>query len=108
MLNDRERTDILAKDIQETLSEEDLYLQLAEEASELAQACLKLARFKKGTNPTKNQNLDCGEVVYTQQVMEEFTDVLVSASVCGLKQDPNVFLYKILRWKRRLDDVSKK
>ena len=42
--------------------------QLAEEASELAQACLKLARKERGENPTPKSKAEC-----ERELIEEFT-----------------------------------
>ena len=46
-----EKRTALLKMVRDSLSLADLYVQLAEECSELAQASLKLARYYSGTNP---------------------------------------------------------
>lgn len=46
--------------------------QTAEECSELAQACLKMARFMRGENPTTKK-----EYEITANLEEEMADVLI-------------------------------
>lgn len=58
------------------LSREDILCQLAEEASELAQAALKLRRASTKTNPTSTTCFDaCGDL------LEEIADVRVAEEV---------------------------
>lgn len=59
--------------IYDTLSDDDLKLQIVEEASELIQAICKLRRAINGTNPTSVSIMDAQKAVY-----EEIADVLVS------------------------------
>lgn len=59
--------------IYDTLSDDDLKLQIVEEASELIQAVCKLRRAINGTNPTPVSVIDAQKAVY-----EEIADVLVS------------------------------
>ena len=59
--------------IYDTLSDDDLKLQIVEEASELIQAICKLRRAINGTNPTPVSIMDAQKAVY-----EEIADTLVS------------------------------
>ena len=62
--------------IAETLSEEDILCQLAEEAAELAQAALKLRRAIAGTNPTPASEDEALHNLY-----EEIIDVSLAEKV---------------------------
>ena len=59
--------------IYDALSDDDLKLQIVEEASELIQAVCKLRRAINGTNPTPVSVIEAQKAVY-----EEIADVLVS------------------------------
>lgn len=69
----------MSKKISDILPKTEILAQLAEEASELAQAALKLRRALDGTNPTPK---DIGECRYN--ILEEFADVLncINAYCC--------------------------
>lgn len=82
--------------------------QLAEEASELAQACLKLARKERGENPTPKSKAEC-----ERELIEEFTDVIQCARELKLKPDEEQIEEKAERFKIRWiakvqSDVAKK
>ena len=68
--------------IAETLSEEDILCQIAEEASELAKAALKLRRALTGTNPTP---VSVSEA--QNDLIEEYGDVLGAFLVLASKYD---------------------
>lgn len=59
--------------IYDTLSDDDLKLQIVEEASELIQAICKLRHATNGTNPTPVSIMDAQKAVY-----EEIADTLVA------------------------------
>ena len=61
------------------LTPADLWGQLAEEASELAQAALKMQRLELGNNPPRKTTQEC-----INNVIEEHSDV--------------DFCFKLLRW----------
>lgn len=88
--------------VKDNLSEASLYEQMAEEASELARACLKKARVLRGENPTpiSNRTADI-------EVLEELTDIHVVSHVLGLKADSRVFWYKTNRWAERIQDAKR-
>lgn len=90
--------------IRDHLSEEDILCQLAEEASELAQAALKLRRALGGTNPTpinakaaKNNLLEeIADIALILDVMED-TDRDAIWTFCERKLD---------RWIERLEQKN--
>lgn len=83
--------------IAKNLDDSDLFLQLAEEAAELSQACLKYVRAYRGNNPTKDS-----EEVYLKNLIEEFTDIHVAAEVLNINQDIDIYINKIHRWADRI------
>ena len=72
---------------------------LAEEASELAQAALKLRRVYDGTNPTPVKEEDAQERLY-----EEMADVKLYCSMLkvNVKYISEMMLSKQKRWEQRL------
>lgn len=83
--------------IADQLESDDLFLQMAEEAAELSQACLKYVRAHKGNNPTKDS-----EDVYLKGIIEEFTDVQVCAEAIDITADSDIHDSKIHRWADRI------
>jgi NTP pyrophosphatase (non-canonical NTP hydrolase) len=82
--------------------------QLAEEASELAQACLKLARKERGENPTPKSKAEC-----ERELIEEFTDVIQCARELKIKIDEEQIEEKaqrfLTRWiAKTQSDIDKK
>ena len=92
--------------IYDTLSDDDLKLQIIEEASELIQAICKLIRAINGTNPTQVSILDAQKAVY-----EEIADTLVAieaslvtveqAGVSAIQQE------KAERWASRIKEAQR-
>lgn len=93
----------MMKDIYEEVGEPATLELVAEEASELAQACLKLSRILRGENPTP-----VPEVLAAEKVMEEAADVQTALSVLSSAQwyDEDKVMHiqwkKSERWKERL------
>ena len=87
--------------IRKCLGEEDLYLQMAEEAAELSKAALKMARVISGRNPTP-----VTKPVAFHNVLEEIADVKNCMMVLDLnKYDLDISMLqvdKIGRWEERL------
>ena len=83
--------------VADNLDSDDLFLQMAEEAAELSQACLKYVRAHKGNNPTKDS-----EDVYLNGIIEEFTDVQVCAEAIDITADSDIHDSKIHRWADRI------
>ncbi len=83
------------------LSEPAKYEQLAEEASELAQAALKVARIIRNENPTP--------VTIEQaksHLVEEYTDALLAAETLDIRKDEKIAKEKISRWVKRLSKIG--
>lgn len=95
------RTDLetAIRAVKEKLDAVDLYGQLAEECSELAQAALKMQRILRGVNPTTTTEMEC-----TKNLEEEFTDILVVTHVLGLRCNDKIYETKMLRWSKRLNE----
>lgn len=98
----RERLNALAF-IRATVPPGELWAQLAEEATELAHAALKLRRATGEANPTPVEPSDA-----FGQVMEEIADVTLLIHVLQLDTTPDAIRasmdYKLLRWRGRLED----
>ena len=60
----------MSKKVSDILPKTEILAQLGEEASELAQAALKLRRALDGTNPTPKSVAEC-----EANLMEEFADI---------------------------------
>ena len=70
---------------------------LAEECAELAHACLKLARIRRGENPTT-----AGEQATTRSVIEEMADVMICAdAIRECEWYDTDFEFIVTRWKQR-------
>lgn len=89
--------------IKANVSREDLLYQLAEEASELSHAALKLARKLKGSNPTPKSLAEC-----ESDLIEESADVALCLQVLelctldGNSAEQYVRDLKAKRWEERL------
>lgn len=75
-----------------------LIMQLAEEASELSQACLKYIRALEGTNPCAEQDPQ----VYMDNIVEELSDVSNAAEIAWINIDYEIIANKAERWAERL------
>ena len=83
--------------IRDYLSDAEILAQLAEEASELTQAALKLRRVLDGTNPTL--------VEYEKamvNLIEEYGDVVTCLNELDISYDSFLVALKKGRWIRRL------
>lgn len=86
-----------------SLGEEELLCQLAEEASELSQAALKLRRAINGRNPTPKTIVEC-----RHDLVEEVADVGLVLKYLGLtdpeavKERCEIMSSKEYRWENRL------
>ena len=66
----------MSKKVSDILPKTEILAQLAEEASELAQAALKLSRALDGTNPTPKDVEEC-----EMNLLEELADIKVAFTV---------------------------
>ena len=92
--------------IAENLSEEDILCSLAEEASELSQAALKLRRVLDKTNPTP---VDFNAAY--DNLLEEIADVEGAVKVLTLdrkkEEIAKISSDKITRWAQRIKEGKK-
>ena len=92
--------------IRSKVSEEKRYMQLAEEAAELAQASLKVCRTMSDENPTPVTREEAMEKLY-----EEIADVDLALLALGLmdntpQQKVQAYvLAKFRRWNKRLKET---
>lgn len=95
------------KKINDYLTTPDLLCQLAEEASELAQAALKLKRAMEGTNPTPMSVEECVE-----NMDEEIADVSLLVDILGYNTKEHMLAQgrvaqrKAERWLKRLEEAE--
>lgn len=105
------------KKVSDILPQTEILAQLAEEASELAQAALKLRRALDGTNPTPKSVEECLE-----NIQEEMADVFVCLTMFGKSAERdgiliyNRYMEKVIkieyekeaRWRSRLEEKENK
>lgn len=92
------KDDILAR-----VGDEAMWLQLAEEASELSQAASKMARYIHGTNPVYFNGflVDVSDTLRADAV-EEYADVVNICEHLGLPLQRGMIDAKNKRWRERL------
>lgn len=81
----------------EYIGEPAMLEQLAEEACELAQACLKTARILRGENPTPVSIMRA-----RANLKEEFTDVILCADQLKIDIDDRLYDFKLHRFEDRV------
>ena len=90
--------------IREKIPEVDILEQLAEESSELTHAALKLARIKRGINPSP-----ISETQAMENLVEELSDlILITRFVLDIEPDKEVINQKMKRWKNRIENSRSK
>lgn len=92
------KDDILAR-----VGDEAMWLQLAEEASELSQAASKMVRYIHGTNPVYRNGVrmtDPAELM--ADVVEEYMDVVNVAEQLHIPHHRGIIDAKNHRWRERL------
>lgn len=89
-------------DIQKRMSQAALYDILAEEATELAHAALKMSRKLRNESPTP---MSISEI--TAYVIEEYSDVSLCARILDLEADEDLIKFKQNRWNMRLASSQK-
>lgn len=80
----------------EKIGEPAMLEQLAEEATELSHAALKLARIIRGENPTPVTEVEAWE-----NVIEEFTDVSMCAFELDVNANMDIWDAKMQRFRER-------
>lgn len=88
----------MSKKVSDILPKTEILAQLAEEASELAQAALKLRRALDGTNPTPKSVEECLE-----NIQEKMADVFVCLTMFGKSAERD----GILIYNRYMEKVIK-
>lgn len=88
-------------DIISLIGEEAMWLQLAEEASELSQAACKMARYLHGTNPVAKS-----ETSIRSDIIEEFSDVINCARHLAIPIHVDLINNKNERWIRRIEEMD--
>lgn len=92
--------------IRDVIPEEELLCQLAEEASELAQAALKMHRVLDGRNPTRVRMSEAWA-----NLQEEVADVLLTLHVLGIEYNEPEYTVqmdnKLDRWVGHLMEVER-
>lgn len=81
--------------VQEHMSKPELYRQVAEDAADLAQACLKYAKALEGTS---QQDLYWG----FQLVIDLYAGLMNTAEITDIPLDPEIKLAKAQSWADRL------
>jgi len=91
--------------IHEVIGTQAVLEQAAEECMELGHACLKMARLKRGENPTPKTEEEC-----YMAMKEEIADVLIcigeimeAFGMCPEDVGPDI-QYKVDRWESRVND----
>lgn len=90
------------KYVHDNLDRKEIIMQLAEEASELSQACLKYIRALDGKNPCAEQD----PMAYMANIIEEFADVSNAAETARIYIDYEIVVNKAERWADRLKAVK--
>lgn len=83
------------------IGDEALWLQLAEEASELSQAACKMVRYLHGTNPVRKP-----EVAIRADIIGEFSDVINCARHLAIPINEELIDYKNYRWIHRIEGMN--
>lgn len=89
--------------IHETIPKAALYESLAEEATELAQAAMKMARVLRNENPTPVTQKEAKD-----NLIEEYGDVLLTAAYLELQEDFDGVRKKHNRCLNRCEEVLRK
>lgn len=93
----------MSDDILIRVGDEAMWLQLAEEASELSQAASKMVRYIHGTNPVYiggERVTDATEL--KANVIEEYMDVMNCAQHLNIPWHDGIIRMKNQRWSERL------
>lgn len=93
----------MTDDILVRVGDEAMWLQLAEEASELSQAASKMVRYIHGTNPVYKNGVRVTDATELRaDVIEEYMDVVNVCNHLGVPTHHGVIDAKNHRWRERL------
>lgn len=84
--------------VHDNLDRKEIIMQLAEEASELSQSCLKYIRALDGKNPFTEFDPE----FYMDRIIEKYSCVLNAAEAARIWVDFETMLIKAERWADRL------
>lgn len=92
------RKNAAQKYVHDNLDRKEIIMQLAEEASELSQTCLKYIRALDGKNPFTEFDPE----FYMDRIIERYSCVLNAAEAARIWADFDTMLIKAERWADRL------
>lgn len=92
------RKNAAQKYVHDNLDRKEIIMQLAEEASELSQSCLKYLRALDGKNPFTEFDPE----FYMDRIIERYSCVLNAAETARIWADFETVLTKAERWVERL------
>ena len=92
------RKNAAQKYVHDNLDRKEIIMQLAEEASELSQSCLKYIRALDGKNPFTEFDPE----FYMDRIIEKYSCVLDAAEAARIWADFGTMLAKAERWAERL------
>lgn len=93
------KTIIAQEYVQEHMSKPELYRQVAEDAADLAQACLKYAKALEGTS---QQDLYWG----FRLVIDLYAGLMNTAEITDIPMDPEIKLTKAQSWADELEEKT--
>lgn len=100
---DEKKTEDALMYVQGKVHMNELWMNLAEECSELAQASLKMCRVDSMTNPTDKTFKEA-----YADVVEEYTDILnIADRLLRIRPDWGIGNEKIIRWADRIKERIK-
>ena len=92
------RKNAAQKYVHDNLDRKEIIMQLAEEASELSQSCLKYIRALDGKNPFTEFDPE----FYMDRIIEKYSCVLNAAETARIYIDYEIVVNKAERWVKRL------
>lgn len=92
------RKNAAQKYVHDNLDRKEIIMQLAEEASELSQSCLKYIRALDGKNPFTEFDPE----FYMDRIIERYSCVLNAAETARIYIDYEIVVNKAERWAERL------
>lgn len=96
------RKNAAQKYVHDNLDRKEIIMQLAEEASELSQTCLKYIRALDGKNPFTEFDPE----FYMDLIIERYSCVLNAAEAARIWADFETMLIKAERWADRLKELK--
>lgn len=98
------RKNAAQKYVHDNLDRKEIIMQLAEEASELSQSCLKYIRASDGKNPFTEYDPE----FYMDRIIERYSCVLNAAEAAWIHLDYEIIASKAERWADRLKALEER